>query len=425
MFNSAYKNEHTRNTCNHPNLNVESKFADITIAICSEFRSKKDYSFESPNELVELKTGNKIEVTGAPDPTLSNTETITTKELEQSVSDETTVKEITPEAKDIPLDQKIEQPFIVDEREVKEQQLYETYRLTSDTSTNFLVLRRVYQSYLKSGIIISVIVHIIALWLLFALIVKKEDSEEHKDSQRIVIVEDIETPKFDPPELDKKEEKTDEDKVADNNVRPKIQPKVISPKIKRPLDNQTKDTSTVRNTLDDSTKRRLDSLLALKKLDTNRYVIPDSLRTSFSENEVGMSIDFPKEGWALIDTRKFQPEKPFEGVMLGLDSLAADPKAINIRILIDNPKYNTFNKGTYKNVFEMNDSTYTAYATDPMATGENRINLKYFIFIDQTGSRNIAVNAEVKKDYMEKYKPIIDAIIRSIRIVKKPAGDGQ
>lgn len=417
VFNSSNDSSRSRNTCSHPNLIIESKFADITIAICSEFRSKKDYSFEKPDTLIEIKTNSEIVITGAPDPTKPQTETITTKELEESVNDSSKDEEIPSQ---VPIIEPLtEKPFIISEREAREQLLAETYRLTSDTSTDFLVLNRLYQNFLKQGVIYSVISHVLIIWLLFVVFVKKDETNQQTESPRIVIVEDIETPKFDPPDMDKKEEPEQIKDEDNSNVRPKITPKTIVPKIKRPKDNKDDiDSSTV--TKNDSTKRILDSLLALKnKGDTNRYIIPDSIRSSFAENEVGMNIDYPKN-WSVIDARKFQPEKPFYGVMLGLDSADADYQNLSMSILIDDPKYKTFNKTTYKNRFEMTDSTYETYSTDPITTGGSRISYKHYIFVDNTGTKNISVSTEVKQAIFEKYKPIIDAIIRSIRIVKKP-----
>ena len=60
VFNSSNEPDSERNLCQHPNLKVESKFADITIAICSEFRSKKDYRLE-PIDALLMGHGHRLD----------------------------------------------------------------------------------------------------------------------------------------------------------------------------------------------------------------------------------------------------------------------------------------------------------------------------------------------------------------------------
>ena len=42
---------------------------------------------------------------------------------------------------------------------------------------------------------------------------------------------------------------------------------------------------------------------------------------------------------------------------------------------------------------------------------------------DNLGKKNIAVSTETKKDLFDKYKPYIDAIVRSIKIVNPQSSD--
>src|SRR5512138_3791239 len=64
-FNSSLNPGDRRNFCNHPNVFVAQEALEITIAICSEFRSKKDYKFEKPYTLIDLKDNTVSEIGSA------------------------------------------------------------------------------------------------------------------------------------------------------------------------------------------------------------------------------------------------------------------------------------------------------------------------------------------------------------------------
>lgn len=434
VFNSANDPGHKRNICNHPNVYVEAKFADITIAICSEFRSKKDYRFDPPSVLTDLKTGGKSEISGIPDLTKAPVEKITTTELEEGLTtkEEDIAKEVITETTVTPVENV--KPVIVETSTLSTEELSpsEIYNLTDRPGSDFLILKKLYQPNMKKGMVFSVICHVFLIILVYLFTAPKEENHDQSQNQRIVVVEDIETPKFDPPDVDKLKEdelklKEDEDKVKENtqNVRPKITPKNIKPKINRPRDKSSIDSVPMTNVLSDSLKHIADSLLAIKnKLDTNRFTLPDSLKNIYSENAIGMSLWFPKN-WKLTDNRSVDLNKEqFNGVIINTDSLSEDPGAVSIFVLIDDPDHTKFIKSTFKNPFLMEDSTRSAFSTDPVTTGGKRISYKFFIFSDDLGKKNIYVNVEAVKDHFDKYKPIIDAIVRSIKIVvPPPAGE--
>lgn len=426
VFNSSNKPDSERNLCQHPNLKVESSFADITIAICSEFRSKKDYTLEDAVTLVDLKTKDKIKIEGSPDPSFTHIEKVTQEDLEKSVKKPRGRKKTKPQ-------EPIEEP------QVQQEVVYETPAvigtdesipvteeivLTDSKASNLQLLKRLYQPNLRRGIIFSIIFHLFAIWVLFISFVKKEDNNDIPPQQRIVVVEDIETPKFDPPDIDKPEEPEVDESVGDNtkDVRPQITPKNIKPKINRPVD-EVKDTTELTdntmNGLSDSLKHVTDSLLALNT-DTNRVYVPDSLKNFMPENEIGMKLWYPKN-WKLTDNRSVNLNlNQFMGVIINTDSLSEDPGAVSIFIQIDDQKHSAYNKTTFKNTFQMDDSLVTAFSTDPQITGSKRISYKFFIFTDPTGGSNVYVNSESKQELFEKYKKYIEAIVRSIQIIKKP-----
>ncbi|HEY3249531.1 MAG TPA: hypothetical protein VGK25_00290 [Ignavibacteria bacterium] len=419
VFNSSNQYGAERNFCTHPRVSVESRFADITVAICSEFRSKKDYELEKPSTVIDLKTGEKTEIIHTPEIGITPVEKVTTAELEESIA-----------FKDVkhPEEQIIVptfRPQIIESKPEEEEELSfsEKYNLTDNPKTDFLILRKIYQPNTKKGFIGSVLIHFVIIFFMYQFIVPKEE-DTTQPQQRIVVVEDLEMPKFDPPDLDKLKEEEKKEKEIDEtkDVRPKINKKVITPKINRPKDN-TVPPDTNKIAVNDSNKVKSDSLFATG--DTTRLQLPDSLKSTYSENAIGMSLWYPKN-WKLTDNRTVNlNQEQFKGVIINTDSLSEDPGAVTIFIQIDDPQHSAFNKAVYKNLFQMDDSTATAYVTDPNPTGAGakRITMKYFIFTDQTSQKNVFVNTEVKKDFYEKYKPYIDAIVRSIKIVSAPKSE--
>jgi hypothetical protein len=426
VFNSSNEHGAIRNTCNHPNVVVESRFADITIAICSEFRSKKDYSFEKPATLIETKSGEKTEIIGRPDVGAETIEKVTTKELEDEVSRSNTDQHVQT-AQVLYSETPVTPPVIIKAvpQEFQPQTPDEIYNLSTKPGTDFLILKKLYQPNTRRGLIGSILIHFFLLFLMYQFLVPKADTHNGENNQRIVVVEDLEMPKFDPPDIDKiKEEeeklKQEDEDVKDNtkDVRPKINKKTITPRIKRPLDNNTPpDTNSV--STNDSNKVKNDSNLTQR--DTSRLQIPDSLKTTFDQNEIGLKLWYP-QGWKLIDNRQVNlNQTAFNGVIISADSLSEDPGAVNLFILVDDPQHSGYNKATYKNPFPMDDSLTVAYVTDPIKSSGKKYSTKYFLFTDPTGMKNIQVNVDfASQAMMEKYQKMVDAVIRSIKIASPP-----
>ena len=412
VFNSSNNRNAARNTCTHPGVTVESNSADITIAICSEFRSRKDYIFKAPDDLTEIKSGEKITVSGSPGISVKSVDKISTKQLEENKdTPEKTQGENTIQTQPLIIERKKESPV---------SETAEIYNLTDKPGSDFLILKKLYQPHTKRGLIGSVIIHIVIIALMWQFIATKEKKQQNGNNQRIVVVEDLEMPKFEPPDIDKikEEEKTEESEVRDNTniVRPQIKPKRITPNIKRPV--TVTQTDTAGNT-SDTNIAKFDSSLIAGTGDTSRISIPDSLRMNFSENDVGLKLWFPK-GWSLIDNRQVAlNQENFNGVIISTDSLSEDPGAVNMFVLIDDPNHSSFNKSVYKNILIMDDTTTIAYVTDPMKSSGKKINIKYYLFTDPKGLKNIQVNVDFSSpEMMEKYRKLVDAVVRSIRIVE-------
>ncbi len=429
IFNSSNEQGAIRNTCSHPNVIVESRFADITIAICSEFRSKKDYTFEKPSTIVEIKTGEKTEIKGRPDLGIETIEKVTTKELEDEVNNvqDKPVAEA-EEPKNINVQNHIK-PLIIESVPTEPQELTvdEIYNLTTKPGTGFLTLKKLYQPNTRKGLIGSILFHFFLLFVMYQTLVPKEEKPNGENNQRIVVVEDLEMPKFDPPDIDKikedEQKQLEEQEIKENtkDVRPKIQKKTITPNIKRPIDN-TKDTNISK--LNDTNKIKNDSNLTKNPRDTNRIQIPDSLKATYDKNEIGLIVNFPK-GWKLLDNRDVNlNQKEFNGVILATDSLSEDPGAVNMFLLVDDPQHSAYNKATYKNPFQMDDSLVVGYVTDPIKGSGKKFSTKYYLFTDPTGAKNIQVNVDYASQVMmEKYQLMVDAVVRSIKIAPPPKKD--
>lgn len=433
VFNSSNRHGAIRNTCGHPNVVVESHFADITIAICSEFRSKKDYAFEKPATLIDLKTREKTEIIGRPAVGATTIEKVTTDDLEKEVSQkekEYSEKTSTaPETIAVKTDELAAKPVIIESGAVSREELTpsEIYNLTDKPGTDFLILKKLYQPNTKRGLIGSIIIHLFIIFLMWqTLVPKNEENGDQHSNQRIVVVEDLEMPKFEPPDIDKMKEEerlAEEQEIKDNtkDVRPKINTKRITPNIKRPNTNNEKDTNKL--STNDTTNRKIDSNLTAR--DTSRIQVPDSMKTGFDQSDVGLKLWYPK-GWKILDNRQVNMnQKEFNGVIIATDSSSEDPGAVNMFVIIDDPKHSKYNKAIYKNNFPMDDSVIIAYATDLMKGSGKRMTSKYFLFTDPTGMKNIEVSVEfANQAMMEKYQKLVDAVIRSIKIAEPPKNPG-
>jgi hypothetical protein len=433
VFNSSNQHGAIRNTCSHPNVIVESRFADITIAICSEFRSKKDYAFEKPATLIDLKSKEKTEIVGRPAVGATTIEKVTTQDLEQEIShkestyNEKTSRDTPQETIAIKNEDLAVKPVVIESGEVKQDELLpsEIYNLTDRPGSNFLILKKIYQPNTRTGLIVSIGFHLFLILMMWQFLVPKDETaDDTTNNQRIVVVEDVEMPKFEPPDLDKlkeEEEKLKEEEVKDNtaNIRPKINNKRITPNIKRPNTNDDVDTNKI--VTNDSSKIKNDSNLTKNNRDTNRIVVPDSMKAAYDQNDVGLKMWFPV-GWKLMDNRQVNlNQKEFNGVIVATDSTSEDPGAVNMFVIIDDPKHSKYNKATYKNPFPMDDSLTVAYVTDPQKGSGKRMSTKYFLFTDPTGLKNIEVNVEfASQAMMEKYQKLVDAVVRSIKIAPPP-----
>jgi hypothetical protein len=154
----------------------------------------------------------------------------------------------------------------------------------------------------------------------------------------------------------------------------------------------------------------LDSLNA-DSLSAN-FLIPDSLRKDFSEDDIGLRMYFPNN-WKLTDQRDINKnEKDFKGVLL-TDTTAKQEGTMTLFIFLDK-EGKDFRKDDFKTVFKMEDTTLTAYSKEPRNIA-GFTEYKFYIF---GKTEKLSVGAQIRKQYFKEYKNVIEAVVRSIKIDK-------
>ncbi len=300
-----------------------------------------------------------------------------------------------------------------------------TYRNPFDS------LRQLIRKNLVIGLSVAVVLHLAAAGYAFYSISKKPKDANQEEAQRLIVIQDLPDPKIklenveDPNKPPPKEEQT-EISIPKRDVPPRrvIQP----PKVNRPKeDEESKDsteTSKLANELD-SLRRLGDSLLAsdsARRTDTSQafFDIPDSLRNNFSEGEIGLGMYYPNN-WKLIDEREVnRKEKEFRGVIL-TDTTAEKPGTMTIFIRLDTENRG-FNTEEFTTEFQMLDTNLTAFAKPPETQAAHT---KYdFYILNTIGTEKLSVKAEVRKEFFDKYKNEIEAVVRSINVKKNEVKSG-
>jgi len=295
----------------------------------------------------------------------------------------------------------------------------------------YRLLREKLRRNLISGFISALIIFFVMVTIFFSAFSEQDKSPENQETTRLIVIQDLPEPKINLQEMDDPNkplpEENKEDETKDTKVPNVISPRNIirSPRIKRPMKPIEKTDTT---TLSDAT-RELDSLRKLAVRDSIKKSgitetakgdsilkssdIADSLKNVFVKAGIPLVINYFPKNWKLQDSRDINTNtKEFEGIVL-MDTSAAERGTLNIFILLDNneEKYKS-QKENYKQKFPMEDTLITAYSREPYNQAKY-MKYEFFIF----GKTNkVHVNAEVKEQFFDKYKALIEAVIRSIRI---------
>jgi hypothetical protein len=295
-----------------------------------------------------------------------------------------------------------------------------TYRNPFDS------LRALIRRNTTIGISVAVVLHLIAAAYAFYSISKKPKDVAQEEQQRLIVIQDLPDPKIrlenieDPNKPPPVEEKDLISIPPKRTVPPR---KVVQPpKVNRPENKEEpKDTTLTALSKElDSLRRLGDSLLASdtsKLNDTTKafFDIPDSLRNNFSENDIGLGMYFPNN-WKLIDEREINKnETMFRGVLL-TDTTALQPGTMTIFIHLDKESKG-FNSEDFTTEFQMIDTNLMAFAKPPETQAAHT---KYeFYVLNKIGTEKFSVKAEVRKEFFDKYKNEIEAVVRSINIKRK------
>ncbi len=287
-------------------------------------------------------------------------------------------------------------------------------------------LRALIRKNLTIGIAIAVILHLSAAALAFYTIGKRSKDEKPEEQQRLIVLQDLPDPKIMLQDVeDPNKPKVEEIPAEENenkNEREITPRKVIQPpRVSRPPDRKRDN-----DTLTESLNRELDSLRRLAELtdgdttfsssDTLRtdYIIPDSLRNNFSEQDIGLGMYFPNN-WKLTDQRDINKnEKEFKGVVL-TDTTAEQPGTMTMFIFLDN-ELKDYNTEDFTAEFAMIDTTLSGFVKEPK-TLAGFTEYSFFIF-NKIGTEKLSLRASVRKQYFDQYKKEIEAVVRSINIRK-------
>jgi len=182
----------------------------------------------------------------------------------------------------------------------------------------FVAQRKLLQNNLMRGAIAANILFVIAIFGFYAWGSQTETIPDAKEQRRLIVLQDLPDPKInlenveDP--MKKPEEETEENSENPNVVIRKVTPRRFNrpPVVNNNLITRNNDTTKTRDTTDFSNE--LDSLTknpgitsdstAGQDSSITNNLIPDSLKTDFSENEVGLKIGTLPKSWKVIDSSK-------------------------------------------------------------------------------------------------------------------------
>jgi hypothetical protein len=290
----------------------------------------------------------------------------------------------------------------------------------------FVRQREIYRRNLTRAAVTANIAFIIAIFAFYAWGSQEETPMTNPNPPRIVVLQDLPDPKInlenvaDPNKPEEEEQEIQDASVTIRKVTPR---RINRPPIVR---NTPTDTTTSRDTSNstaelDSIRKANQLADSLRGTDTSStaYQIPDSLRDTYSGNEIGLTINAKPKSWKVVDSREMNTTiEKFNGLILADTTKASG--ALNVFVQLDDQN-NLFKTEFHDEPFEMLDSTINAFKSSKPRSRIGKTNVYYYLY---TKVGNLYINAEVNNDLFNDYKDIIDAMVRSITIVPpKPSGE--
>ena len=269
------------------------------------------------------------------------------------------------------------------------------------------IARIIYARNFQIGLIGGVIIYLILIFSFYA-VASKDEIVEEAPQQRLIVIQDLPDPKIkleniEDPNAPPEEEKTEEDGTIPKRI-PTIRRNFNRPPITK---NPVKDTNTVKDTTglaDTNTVRDTST--------ASGNSIPDSLMQPYSGNDIGLIMNYPNN-WKLVDSREINVNvEKFEGVVMA--DTTVKEGTFNMFVRLD-PQGKPFDRNRYKNPFDMNDSTITAFSADPE---ESAGKIEYHFYL--LGNKNLEAYAVVDADKFEEYKAAVEAVVRTISFAPPP-----
>lgn len=304
--------------------------------------------------------------------------------------------------------------------------LTEDERITEALKKNpFVRQREIYRRNLMRAAVTANIVFIIAIFIFYAWGSQEETPMTSPNPSRIVILQDLPDPKInlenvaDPNKPEEEETETQDASVTIRQVTPR---RISRPPIVRntPIETPTSSDTTDMSSELDSIRKANQLADSLRASDTTNtaYQIPDSLKKDFTEGEVGLTISALPKSWKVIDAREMNTNiNQFEGVVLVDTTVGSGDVNVFVSLDRDEPD---FKQEEYSEAFEMMDTTITGFKSKPR-TLAGMTEYKFYLF---TPTEKISVGAKIRKEQFDAFKDIVEAVVRSIRIVPPPTPSG-
>lgn len=284
----------------------------------------------------------------------------------------------------------------------------------------YVVNRRIMQKNLKSGFIISLLFVFTCALIVFGSYSSKSGEQEEPPESRILTIEDLPEMKVDVPMTEKEKQALEEKENAGNNTstpsKVNITPKRLfrTPRIIAKKDSLSVDTNI------SMTDEELDRIR--HGGDTTKGNGLYGISGVYDSTKV--YLDFSKVGWTLIDSSNVNK---MQLSLFSNDSIATyiDPnielKDFNFQIKKRGVNAEAeINKAIKNNRpfrdFIVNDSTYKGYITLGPISGAGTVEYDFMVKNDKVA---ILIQTYTSDALFPKYQPLIESVIRTIKLPSK------
>lgn len=276
------------------------------------------------------------------------------------------------------------------------------------------VSKRVYAQNFQIGVIGGVIIYLVAVFSFYAY-GSKQKIVEPEQQQRLIVLQDLPDPKINLQNIEDPnappEEETDESETTVPKRIPTVRRNFNSPVIKRP---QSENSGFDNDTTSDSTSNLADTNTVGDTSTASGNNLIDSTMNEYTGDAIGIKMRYPSE-WVVRDPSSINTNLPENSGLVLADTTIAQGD-MNLFLHIDNTGEDA-KKDKFSTPFEMADSTLTAFTADIRNEGGRNIYRFYIYGLD----KKLFVEASIREKIFDKYKPIVESIVRSISFPPKPS----